>query len=292
MSKRIQEKKEEEHAAAKLMSSRSISTSLNKKWPSSFGPDVSNILGGPQLDPPSVERVVGNCRQHSVEGNMPKIFKKLREIATKDGNLTTNDQVGSSWASHRLRVRWESLRESSSKTDADRRMMRCLTCWRPTHWSGVGTFYVDNVKSTIHIGLEDEMNLIACQNAKFGGIKMLFDVSPRLIAEIHSKFWIYPRWCMVALRGWECRCAMIKRSDRGKPDCMSFPFSLVSGKQVILQKQISSEGNRFNISNNPTVAQNCLDLMENQLSSSGMFSQDSHRLRFSDKSREIWTFDE
>ena len=32
--------------------------------------------------------------------------------------------------------------------------------------------------------------------------------------------------------------------------------------------------------------------MENQLSSSGIFSQDSHRLRFSERFRKIWRFDE
>ena len=34
-----------------------------------------------------------------------------------------------------------------------------------------------------------------------------------------------------------------------------------------------------------------LELMEKQLSSSGIFSQDSHRLRFSERSRKIWKFD-
>ena len=33
------------------------------------------------------------------------------------------------------------------------------------------------------------------------------------LRKIHSKFWIYQRWFMTSLRGWEWLCAMIKRSN-------------------------------------------------------------------------------
>ena len=39
------------------------------------------------------------------------------------------------------------------------------------------------MKSAIHLGLEYDQNLIACQNTNFEGVKTLFDISLRLISE-------------------------------------------------------------------------------------------------------------
>ena len=64
--------------------------------------------------------------------------------------------------------------------------------------------------------------------------------------------------------------------------------SCVMEEYVIRQKQTSSRKNRLSISNNPTSTKKFLEVMENQLSSSGIFHQDSHRLRFSDTFRKIW----
>ena len=98
---------------------------------------------------------------------------------------------------------------------------------------------------------------------------------------------------MTSLRGWEWVCAMIKWSDEEKQRYMSVLFqSCVINEYVILHKQTSSGKNRLSRPNNPTSTQNFLELMENQLSSSGISSEDSHRLRFSDESRKIWTLDE
>ena len=56
---------------------------------------------------------------------------------------------------------------------------------------------------------------------------------------------------------------------------------------INFQKQTPSGKNRFIVSSNPTSMQNCVELMENQLSSSGTFSKDSHRLRFSDIQQDL-----
>ena len=44
-------------------------------------------------------------------------------------------------------------------------------------------FMSTTMKSAIHLGLEYDQNLIACQNTNFEGIKTLFVTSLRLIAE-------------------------------------------------------------------------------------------------------------
>ena len=67
MSKRIQEGKEEEPAVAKPRFVCLITSSLNKAQSSSFGPDVSNIPGNPQLDSGSVNGAAGNCERDIVK---------------------------------------------------------------------------------------------------------------------------------------------------------------------------------------------------------------------------------
>ena len=127
MSKIIQEtKKEEEPAVAEPKSVCLISTSLNKRQFSSFGPGVSSISGNPQLGSGSVNAAGGNFERDIVQnrvqnpetcsqvlkgdnqshkrcgklraGLCPRQhalkFKGLREPATKDCNSTTDDQVG------------------------------------------------------------------------------------------------------------------------------------------------------------------------------------------------------
>ena len=46
-----------------------------------------------------------------------------------------------------------------------------------------GLFMSTTMKSATHLGMEYDQNLIACQNTNFEGIKTLFDLSLRLIAE-------------------------------------------------------------------------------------------------------------
>ena len=66
ISKRIQEKKEEELAVAKSSSVCFVSASLNKGQFSPFDPDASKITEYPQMDSISAERFTGNYRQDSV----------------------------------------------------------------------------------------------------------------------------------------------------------------------------------------------------------------------------------
>ena len=84
MSKRIQErKKEEEPAVAKPRSVCLISTSLNKGQSSSFGPDVSNIPGDPQLDSGSVKGAAGNCERNVVEGATGNLWRDMVKTDSK-----------------------------------------------------------------------------------------------------------------------------------------------------------------------------------------------------------------
>ena len=52
---------------------------------------------------------------------------------------------------------------------------------------------------------------------------------------------------------------------------------------MIIQKRMRNGKTRSVNFNDQTSAQNSMELMENQWSSSRIFSKDSHRLRFSDK---------
>ena len=56
-----------------------ISASLNKGQSSSFGPDVSNIQGNPQMDSGSVEGAAGNCRQDIVQNRVqnPETYSQV-----------------------------------------------------------------------------------------------------------------------------------------------------------------------------------------------------------------------
>ena len=60
---------------------------------------------------------------------------------------------------------------------------------------------------------------------------------------------------------------------------------------MIILKRLKNGKARSENSNNPTSTQSCLESMENQLSSSEIFSQDSHLLRFLERSRKIWKLD-
>ena len=51
----------EELVVAKPKSACLISTSLNERQSSSFGPGVSNVHGNPQLDSGTVKGVLGNA---------------------------------------------------------------------------------------------------------------------------------------------------------------------------------------------------------------------------------------
>ena len=86
---------------------------------------------------------------------------------------------------------------------------------------------------------------------------------------------------------------MIKQSSGRKQKCMSTQIqSCVRERCIVSQKRMKSGKARSENSTNQTSTQSCLESMENQLSSSETFSQDSHRLRFSERFRKIWRLDE
>ena len=62
--------KEEEPVGAKPKSVWLISTSLNKRQSSSFGPDVSKIQTIPQLDSAYVKGAAGNYRRDIVQNSV------------------------------------------------------------------------------------------------------------------------------------------------------------------------------------------------------------------------------
>ena len=62
-------------------------------------------------------------------------------------------------------------------------------------------------------------------------------------------------------------------------------------RYMIIQKRMKSGKARSENSDNPTNTQSCVELIENHLTSSGMFHQDSHLLSFFKRSRKIRKLD-
>ena len=89
---------------------------------------------------------------------------------------------------------------------------------------------------------------------------------------VQSNFWICLPCCMVSLLGWDLLCVMFKSSSGRKQKCMSTQIrSCVWERCIIIQKRMKNGKIRSVNFNNPTSTQNCVELMENQWSSSGIF---------------------
>ena len=98
------------------------------------------------------------------------------------------------------------------------------------------------LKSAIHLGLEHDQNLVACQNTNFEGIKTLFDITWRLIAE--KSFEILNLSAMMY-------------------DASPWMRLTLCHDQVIRWAKWVKNNSSFRSK------QNCLELMENHLSSVG-----------------------
>ena len=130
-----------------------------------------------------------------------------------------------------------------------------------------------SMSTTLHLGLEHDQKLSACQNTNFGGIKTLFDVSLRLIAEnsvniqnLSTMMYGFSPWMRMTL----CHVEVIRWA---KAKVHVYSNSVLCLGRI----RHPSEANiKWKEQINPTSKQNCLELMENQVSSSGIFSQDSH----------------
>ena len=150
-----------------------------------------------------------------------------------------------------------------------------------------GLFMSTTMKSAVHLGREYQQNLIAYRNTNFEELKTLFDITLRLIVE--NSFEILNLSTMTCdfspwMRSTLCHDQVIKWA-KAKAHVHSDSV-LCLGK--LHNHSEANEKWRYQTNfKDQTSAQNCMELMDNQLSSSGIFSQDSHRLRFSDKSRKI-----
>ena len=252
LSKRIQEgKKEEEPAVAKPRSVCLISTSLNRGQSSSFGPDVSNILENPQLDSVSVNGAAGNCRRDIVQNRLQnpetcsQVWKGDNQSQRSCGELQRDCVQGNMPKSsggcgklqrkieiqlqttrlyhHNLQVTdygyvekvFTNLRRKLNRTEDDEMfdLKTNMLIW--------GLLMTTTMKSAIHLGLENDQQLIACQNTNFEGSRLCSISLWGWLPRIHLRFWICLLWCMTSLCGWEWPCAMIKQSDGRKHRYMS-----------------------------------------------------------------------
>ena len=123
----------------------------------------------------------GNCRQDTGQGNMAKRSRSC-------GNLRRKIQIQLQTTRldhHNLQVTdygyvekvFTNLRRKLNRNEKDEMfdLTTIVLIW--------ALFMSTTMKSAIHLGLEYEKNLIACQNHNFGGTNTLFDISLRLIAE-------------------------------------------------------------------------------------------------------------
>ena len=179
MSKRMQERKmESEPAVAKPRSVCLISTSLNTGQPSSFGPDVSNIPGNPQLYSGSEKGAVGNCERDTVQKRVQnpetcsRLWKGDNQSQRSCGKLQRDYVQGNMLKSSvscvklqrkigiQLQTTWldhhnlqgtvhgyveKSLHESSSKVESNGGWW---DVWLEDQRIDLGTIYVDNDKTS------------------------------------------------------------------------------------------------------------------------------------------------
>ena len=296
MSKRIQERKTgEEVAVAKPMSICLISRNLSRqKQPSSFGSDASNVPVNPQLDSESVSGSCGNLQRNSHQN--PATFSQERnEDTMRQGSYGklqrgVENQVDKTRLDyHNMRISdhvyvgkvFENLREhlslSSYTLDAKTNI---LISW---------LFMSTTMKSSVRLGLQYQENLVAHKKTQLRGaqhvLRFYVEIDRRTIRRdsecIHDDvhFLDLDEICPVS-----CSNDQVGESKK----CMSTQIRLCVWEIcVVIQNRRKSGKVRSKNFDNQTSTQSCLESIENHLCSSGIFSQDSGRLKCSDKFRKI-----
>ena len=147
------------------------------------------------------------------------------------------------------------------------------------------------MKSAIHLGLEYDENLIACQNTNFEGIKTLFDIILRLIVENSfeilnlSAIYDYSPW----MRSTLCHEQVI---NWAKAEVRLLRFSLVSETRcIVIQKRNEKWKDQISVFQQDKEYAELSGIGGEPIEFEWNISQDSHRLRFSDKSRKIRKLD-
>ena len=120
------------------------------------------------------------------------------------------------------------------------------------------------MKAAIHLGPNYTKNLEVYKNTNFEEIQSLFGITQKLISD-HSE-----------------DILNVKRIE-------STTLFNAWGSCQILQKQTEDGKAKWQISNCPLLPKNSWESMENQLSSSGIFSQDLRHCRFFRGSRMMCT---
>ena len=121
-------------------------------------------------------------------------------------------------------------------------------------------FMSATMKSATHRGREYQQNLIACRSTNFE-VENSFE-----ILNFSTMMYDFSPWMIMT------RCVMAKQSDGRKQRYMSTQIqSCVWERYIIPQKRMKSWNARSVYPNNPKSMQKCLELMENQWSSSGIF---------------------
>ena len=140
-----------------------------------------------------------------------------------------------------------------------------------------GLFMSTTMKASVHLGPNYNENLVENRNTNFEELKTFFDITQRLILEHEFE--------ILNVSTIECTFSPCTRSSLVYDQAIKWAKAKVCvysdsvscwGRCVSIQKQMKNGQINFGTSNKPTLTE-LLESMENRLSSSGLFSQDSAR---------------
>ena len=277
MSKRIQERKTgEELAEAKPRPRCLISRDqLNVRQASSVESDASNFPRNPQLDSISVP---GSTWKHVRSDVCERSGSSWKQVQGIENQL------------ERTRLYLHNVKISdyryANKVFENLRQTLCLRSFVPDEKTNVliwWLFLSTTIKASVHLGPSYNENLVAYRNTDFEELETLFDITQRLILE-HS-FEILNVSTMV----WNVACWM--RSTLCHEQVVKWATAKVhvhSDSVLRLGKMHDHSEAHEKWKSQLKDFQQTNEHTEFQLTSSGIFSQDSHRWRFSKRSEKIW----
>ena len=139
------------------------------------------------------------------------------------------------------------------------------------------------MKSSVHLGFQYQENLVACRNTNFEELKSLFDTTLRLIVE--QSFEILNASTMICIFSHWMRSTLCHDQDV----CSDSVLCLAKmHDHSVANEQWQSQIREFQQSNEYTK----LSGVDGEpIEFEWNISQDSHRLKFSERSRKIWKLD-
>ena len=249
---------------------------MNRKQSSSFCPDASKVPRNPQLDSGFLQRSCWKLQQGNVCDSSGSCGKLQQSIGIQLEKTMLDDQTLQVTDYGYVEKVFKNLRHKLSRSENDEifDLTTNVLIW--------GLFMSTTMKSAVHPCREYQQNLIACRNTNFEDLKTLFDVTLRLIVEHSleiqnlSSPWMRATLCHDQVIKW-AKAKVHVHSDSVLCLGKLHSHSEANEKrkdQISAFQQDKEYAELSGINGEP------IEFEWN-------ISQDSHRLRFSDKSRKI-----